>query len=248
MAEFLFQVAPLILLLFVMVLYYATVRVKAGRVPLLRRIAAFDAIKDATGRAMEAGQQVHLSLGLGGTTNETTADSLAGLAVLRYMAQQSAAAGTPPIVTMANPMVMLLAQNIRRAAHRDDPKGAEESFQTTRWIALQPAAYAAGVMNILDQDHVKANVMVGTFGDEYLLMGETATRRGLAHIAGTSVPSTLPFMYASANETLFGEEIYAAGAYLEKHPFHLGSLVAQDTFRWLIGLLIVVSTLVATVR
>lgn len=248
MAEFLFQAAPLILLLFVMVLYYATVRVKAGRVPLLRRIAAFDAIKGSTARSIEAGQQVHLSLGLGGMSNETTADSLAGLAVLRYLARQSAAAGILPTVTMANPMVMLFAQNIRRAAHRDDPKGAEESFQTTRWIALQPAAYAAGVMNILDQDNVKANVMIGTFGDEYLLMGETASRRGLAHIAGTSVPSTLPFMYASADETLFGEEIYATGAYLEKHPFHLGSLVAQDTFRWLIGLLILVSTLIASVR
>ena len=248
MSEVLFQAAPLVLLLFVMVLYYATVRVKAGRVPLLRRIAAFDAVKDSIGRSMEAGQQTHLSLGLGGMANETTADSLAGLAVLRYLARQSAAVGILPTVTMANPMVMLFAQNIRRAAHRDDPKGAEESFQTTRWIALQPAAYAAGVMNILDQDNVKANVMIGTFGDEYLLMGETASRRGLAHIAGTSVPSTLPFMYASADETLFGEEIYAAGAYLEKHPFHLGSLVAQDTFRWLIGLLILVSTFIASVR
>ena len=248
MAEFLFQAAPVILLLFVIVLYYATVGVKGGRVPLLRRIAAFDAIKGSAGRATEAGQRVHLSLGLGGMTSETTADSLAGLAVLRYLARQSAATGIPPIVTMANPMVMLFAQNIRRAAHRDDPKGAEEAFQTTRWIALQPAAYAAGVMNILNQDDVKANVMIGTFGDEYLLMGETANRQGLAHVAGTSIPSTLPFMYASADETLFGEEIYAAGAYLEKRPFHLGSLLAQDTFRWLIGLLILISTLIASVR
>jgi hypothetical protein len=248
MAQFLFQAAPVILLLFVIVLYYATVAVKAGRVPQLRRIAAFDAIKGSTGRAIEAGQQVHLSVGVGSMANETTADSLAGLAVLRYLARQSAAAGIPPIVTMANPMVMLFAQNIRRIAHRDDPKGAEEAFQTTRWIALQPAAYAAGVMNILNQDNVKANVMIGAFGDEYLLMGETANRQDMPHIAGTSIPSTLPFMYASADETLFGEEIYAAGAYLEKRAFHLGSLVAQDTFRWLIGLLILVSALVATVR
>lgn len=248
MAEFLFQAAPVILLLFVIVLYYAAVGVKRGRLPQLRRIAAFDAVKDATGRAMEAGQQVHLSVGLGSMANETTADSLAGLAVLRYLARQSAATGILPIVTMANPMVMLFAQNIRRLAHKGDPITTEEAFRTTRWIALQPAAYAAGVMDVLNQDNVKANVMIGTFGDEYLLMGETATRQHMPHIAGTSIPSTLPFMYASADETLFGEEIYAAGAYLEKRAFHVGSLMAQDTFRWLIGILILVSALVATVR
>jgi hypothetical protein len=54
-------------------------------------------------------------------------------------------------------------------------------------------------------------------------------------------------VYASAGQTLLGEEIYAAGAYLQKRPAHLGSLVAQDTMRsviaWGIGLGVLIATL-----
>lgn len=89
--------------------------------------------------------------------------------------------------------------------------------------------------------------MVGSFGDEYLLMGETAARQGMAHIGGTSNPNTLPFIYASAQETLLGEEIYAAGAYLQKRPAHLGSLAAQDLMRWLVALFMLAGIVIASV-
>jgi hypothetical protein len=107
-----------------------------------------------------------------------------------------------------------------------------------RWLAPQPAAYAAGVMNILDKPTVTATVMTGNFGDEYLLMGETAARRSLSHVGGSSNPNTLPFIYTSAQETLLGEEMFAAGAYLSKIPSHIASLLTQDLARWLIILLI----------
>jgi hypothetical protein len=35
-----------------------------------------------------------------------------------------------------------------------------------------------------------------------------------------------------------GEEIYAAGAYLQRRPAHIGSLAAQDMLRWLVALFI----------
>jgi hypothetical protein len=101
---------------------------------------------------------------------------------------------------------------------------------------------------MLDLDEVDSNVMIGKFGDEYLLMGETAARRGVAHIGGTSDPNTLPFVYATADEILLGEEIYAAGAYLQKRPALLASLAAQDTMRWLVALVILGSILLASLR
>jgi hypothetical protein len=76
--------------------------------------------------------------------------------------------------------------------------------------------------------------MVGHFGDEYLLMGEVAARREVAHVGGSSNPNALPFIYLSADQTLMGEEIYAAGAYLQQRHSHIGSLMAQDAIRWLI--------------
>jgi hypothetical protein len=143
---------------------------------------------------------------------------------------------------------MLFAQNVVRTTHADSLAGVEEAVRQIRWIAPQPAAYVAGVMNILDSEEVDGTVMVGKFGDEYLLMGETAARHGMAHIGGTSDPNTLPFIYASAQETLLGEEIYAAGAYLENNPAHVASLVAQDGIRWVIALIIIGGVLVATLN
>jgi len=236
--EFLVRGAIVFLLIFIAALYYFTLRVRSGRVPTLRRIRAFDTLKGLPGRAVEAGRDLHLSLGIGSLVNETTSDSLAGLAVLDYLAEQAAATGVSPIISMADPTVMLFAQNALRAAHADDPNRAEETYRHVRWIAPQPAAYAAGVVNLLNIDQVEANVMVGNFGDEYLLRGETAARRGIAHVGGTSNPNVLPFIYASAQETMLGEEIYAAGAYLQRRPAHIGSLAAQDMLRWLVALFI----------
>lgn len=238
--------AIVFLLIFVGLLVYFTTRAAAGRIPALRRIHAFEALKGFTGRAVEAGRALHLSLGVGSVANETTADSLAGLGVLNYLAEQAAVTGVPPTVSMADPTVMLFAQNALRAAHADDPEGAEQAYQNIRWIAPQPAAYAAGVMSLLSIEQTEANVMVGNFGDEYLLMGETAARRGTGHIGGASNPNTLPFIYASAEEILLGEEIYAAGAYLQQRPSHIGSLISQDTMRWVIFLVILIGILIAS--
>lgn len=240
--------ALVFLLIFVTALYFFTLQVRGGRVPILRRIQAFDLLKGLPGRAIEAGREVHLSLGVGSVVNETTADSLAGLAVLNYLAEQAATTGVSPAISMADPTVMLFAQNALRAAHANNSERAEEAYQNIRWIASQPAAYAAGVTSLLNIDQVEANIMVGNFGDEYLLMGETAAQQGIAHIGGTSNPNTLPFIYASAQETLLGEEIYAAGAYLQKRPGHVASLVTQDLMRWLIALLILGGIILASVK
>ncbi len=227
-----FIAAIIVILLFIILIPYCAWRSK----PQLRRIKGYERLRGLTGRAIETGRNLHLSLGVGGVSNETTADSLAGLSVLNYLADKAAITGDPPVVSMANPMLLLYAQNTVRATHADDPTAAREAYANVRFVAPQPTAYAAGVMNLLNIEATEANVMVGNFGDEYLLMGEVAARQKVTHIGGTSDANTLPFIYASADETLLGEEIYAAEAYLRQRPFHIGSLVAQDSLRWLIFL------------
>ena len=221
-----------VLVAFIVLLLLFTSRINAGRRPMLRKIAGYDEVKGFSSRAIETGRPFHLSLGLGTISDASTADSLAGIHLLDHLAKRAAVTGVPPTVTMANPMVMLLAQNRLRAAYKQNLRGAEDAYLNVRWIASQPAAYAAGVMNLFSIDKAEANVMLGDFGDEYLLMGEAAVRGDIAHVGGTGNPNTLPFIYASAQETLLGEEIYAAGAYLQKRPSHIASLLAQDTMRW----------------
>jgi hypothetical protein len=237
----------LFLILFLPALYLAGRRVQEGILPDLRSIPAFDALRGVTARAIETGRTLHVSLGLGGITSDVTADSLAGLSVLEYVAGQSAAAGVPPIVTLADPTLLPLAQDVIRRPYGADREGGAQAARHVRWVALEPAAYAAGVMGVLGGESVDANVMIGTFGDEYLLMGEAASRREIAHIGGASDPNVLPFVFATADETLIGEDMYAASAYLSGKPWHVGSLLAQDFMRWVIVAVIVVLVAVETV-
>jgi hypothetical protein len=228
------------LLAFLPVFYLSGRRAQEGHLPDLRSILPFNILQGVTARAIETGRAVHVSLGLGGITSDVAADSLAGLSVLEYLAGQSAAAGETPIVTMADPTLLPLAQDVIRRPYGTDRDEAAQAARRVRWVAPEPAAYAAGVMGTLGGEAVDANVMIGGFGDEYLLMGEAANRRKIVHIGGASDPNVVPFVFATADQALMGEDMYAAGAYLGHKPWHIGSLLAQDFMRWCVVTVIVI--------
>ncbi len=234
----------LFVIVFLPVLYISRWRIQKGGFPDLRPISAFDMLRGVTARAIEAGRAVHVSLGLAGIHSDVTADSLAGLMALKYLAHQSAAAGALPVITMADATLLPLAQDTIRRPFGPDGDEATLAARQVRWIAPEAAAYSAGVMDILGSEAVEATVMIGAFGDEYLLMGEAARRRGITQVGGASDPNVVPFVFASADQALVGEDLYAAGAYLTRNVWHVGSLLAQDFMRWVIVAVIV--ALVAT--
>lgn len=233
-------IALIVLLFFGVLLLFFGVRAKDKGIPTLRPIPAFEKMKALVPNAVETGKQLHLGLGIGGVTDVNTADTLAGLTLLEHLSAQSAPTHTSPIVTTADPVTALLAQNILRNAFKNDKETMAFNAPNIRWIAPQPAAYAVGASNVLSQDKVSANVLVGKFGDEYLLIGEAGYRQKepVTTIAGASDPKVLPFVQATSPDALWGEELFAAGAYLSEKPMHIASLMAQDTIRWGVGLVI----------
>ncbi len=245
-----------VLLLFLVIFFFAYWAVKRGARFTLRPIAAYAALKGLFARSAEAGQPVHLSLGTTGIGDQFTADTTAALNVLEYLTERGAISAAPPVVTLAHPTALPVAQDIMRRVYRQ--MGVPEDFDSTRARLLAPDpknfstnhsdafAYAVGVMRLLTQQKLAANVMVGRFGDEFLLMGEAGAQRGLIQIGGTSAPEVLPFVQATMTHPLIGEEIYAGGAYLSAKPAHLSSLFAQDVMRWLLVLGVVSAVLFRT--
>jgi len=227
------EIMLVLLLAFLPLLLFFTFRARAGRPSSLRAIPGYTLLKELLGRALETGQSLHLSMGTAGIGGRATAETLAGLAVLEYLVKQPAVGHVSPLVTVADPTLLPVAQDVAR---RGQGEGGAEAHDPARvrFIAPQPVAYAAGVMGFLEGENLAANVMIGSFGDEFLLMGETGAKRGMAQIGGAVDPRTLPFIFASTDHTLLGEEIFAAGAYLLGRPAHIGSLRAQDWIRWLI--------------
>lgn len=231
------------LLLSLPILFYLTSRVRAGKAGELRALPAMEGLPELVARSAETGRPLHVSVGVAGVGGSLTSDTWAGLALLSQLADEAAACDTPLVVTVSDATVLPIAQDIiRRAFVRN---GNPEGYDPTQIQLIAPnnMAYAAGVTGILEREPLTANVMVGQFGDEYLLMGEAGARLGVRQIVGTADPSTLPFVHASADETLTGEEIYAGSAYTARRPIQIGSLLAEDWLRWLVVAGILVATI-----
>jgi len=87
---------------------------------------------------------------------------------------------------------------------------------------------------------------MGAFYAESLILAETGNASGAIQIAGTAMPSQLPFFVASCDYTLIGEELFAASAYLSREPKLLGSLKGQDIGKAVVLIAIIVGTLMET--
>jgi hypothetical protein len=226
------QIGLVVLLLILPVLFFLTSRVSAGKGGTLRSLPGMEKLPGSIGRSAEVGQPLHVSVGVAGVGGAATADTWAGLTILAELADEAAACDTPLIVTVADPTVLPIAQGILQRAYLQH--GNAEGYDSTRvrFIAPEAIAYAAGVMGSLARESLVGNVMVGSFGDEYLLIGETGAQVGMHQIVGTSDPRTLPFVYATADETLVGEEMFAGGAYTSRLPIQIASLLTEDWMRW----------------
>ena len=238
------EIGLILLILTLPVLIYLTSRVRARKAGDLRSLPGMDELPGSVGRSAETGQPLHVSVGVAGVGGAATAETWAGLTLLTQMADEAAACDTPLIVTVSDATVLPIAQDIlQRAYVRHGNPDAYDPTQV-QFIAPNDMAYASGVMGLLNREPVAANVMVGVFGDEYLLMGETGAQRGVRQIVGSADPQTLALVYATADEAFVGEEMFATGAYTGRLPAQVGSLLTEDWARWAVAAAILVVAIV----
>jgi hypothetical protein len=240
-------VLPLLLLFLVVLLFgWFSLRMRKGVAYTFRRISAFEALRGLLGTVAEEGKRVHVSLGKSGIGGDQTASVSAGLAVLRYLADQGASIDASPIVTVADPSMLLVAQDTIYRAYEQRDRAASCKLTDVQMIAPDAAAYAAGAQDVINDEGITANVMVGNFGDEYLLMGEAGAQRHMVQVVGSNALNVYPFMVATSDHVLVGEELFATGAYLTDRPEHAASLRVQDVLRVSITIAILVGVVVKT--
>lgn len=206
----------------------------------LRPIAAYDQLNRAVGLAVENGTRLHFSLGRGSIFPARGASALAALAMLRRLSERTSVSDNPPVVTSGDASLAVLSQDTLQAGYR--AAGAEEQyrFTTGRLAGLTPLSYAAGTIPAIHDENVSANVYIGEFGVESALLTEAAERQNSTLIASSDNLAAQSVFYASAQEPLIGEELFAAGAYVGAGAAHEASLNVQDILRWLVvaGILI----------
>lgn len=204
----------------------------------LRRIAAYERLNREVGLAVENGTRLHISLGRGNLFTARGGSALAGLAMLRRIAERTSVSDRPPIVSSGDASLTMLSQDTSQSGYR--AAGAEEQFRVSagRMTGLSPFAYAAGTMPIAHDENVSAHVLMGDLGAESALIAEAADRQNASLIAASDNLSAQSVFYASAKDPLIGEELFAAGAYTGAGVSHEASLNVQDVLRWLVILVI----------
>jgi len=214
----------------------------AGRRSTLRPLPGLEALRGQQSRAIESGQSLHLSLGTSGIGGANTAITLAGLAILESLADEAAATDTPPMVTVADPTALVMAQDVLRRAYARQGNMAGYDPRAVRYVAASPLPYAAGVSDILSSEEISANVMAGVFGPEAAFITEEGSKQGVLQAAGAADIAPLAVMYPSVNHLIIGEEMFAAADYMNNLPERTSSLLAQDVIRWLLAALLFVAS------
>jgi hypothetical protein len=205
---------------------------------VFRRIDAYERLKHAVGRAVEDGTRLHISIGRGNLFTARGGSALAGLAMLRHLSERTSLSDQPPIVTSGDASLAILSQDTLQSGFR--AAGAEDQYRFTngRLTGLTPFAFAAGTIPIMRDENVSANVVIGDFGSEAGLLAEAADSENADLIAASDNLSAQSVLYASSQDPLIGEELFAAGAYLGAGAAHDASLQVQDILRWLVILAI----------
>ncbi len=234
---FLFTLACLGLILFF--LFYPRLREQIS----LRAIQAFSHFRREVDLAVEAGKRLHISLGRGSINDLQGGSAFIGLTILDQCARAASNSDRPPVATSGDGVITILSQDTLQYTYRS--LATEQRYDPTnaRLAGLTPMAYAAGAMPAIHDEQVSANIFAGHFGSEVALLTEAGERSGSLTVAGSDNLAAQAVLYATSDEPLLGEELYAAGAYLGAGTAHSASLFMQDVLRWVLLVIIVLGAI-----
>ncbi len=206
----------------------------------LRPIAAFQRLRRAIGLAVEEGKRLHVSLGKSSLLEASNSSALAGLSALERIGQMSMVSDRPPVATSGDGALSVLSQDTLRAVYRGGNALEQYDPDRGRLAGTSPLAYVAGTLPVFRQEQVSAHLLIGNFGPEVGLLTQAAeAQRAFTLAASDSLPAQA-VLYASAQEALIGEELYAAPAYMGAGAAHTASLRVQDILRWVIIVVLII--------
>jgi len=242
------SLAVYLLLLFgALFLLIGTLRARFIR---LRDLPAYDLLPSVLGEAVESGKAIHVSFGGSAVGEEGTLSALASAELLYHVAEGVAIGDSPTLVTLSNPVTLTLAQDSLRQAHKTRGVLAKYRPLRVQWYPQGQSSmtFAAGAGLSTVDDPIATNILVGRLGAELSLLAENSQRNNQRIIAQSDQIEGQAIAYALSPTPLIGEELYAAGAYLDKSRVMLGSVAATDVLRLIVVVVIFLAALAAFVH
>jgi len=215
----------------------------SGRKFFVRRIAGLSAIEEAIGRATEMGKPILYVPGIDDMDNIQT---IASMVILKDVARLAGTYETPIIVPVCRPFVVPVAEEAVKQGFLHAGRPEFYNPNNIRYLSDEQFAFTAGISGIMMREGTAANLYMGSFFAESLILAETGFSTGAIQVAGTANVHQLPFFVAACDYTLIGEELYAASAYLSKEAKLLGTLKASDLAKLVILVLLVAGFITET--
>lgn len=209
-------------------------RIRSGTTLGLRRLAAYETLRRQPARTVESGQRLHVTPGRADLQTPQAPASVAGLGILAELAQKS---GPAPVVSVGAPTLLPAAQGAVLRAYEAAGRASEAGLGDTHFLAARefPFVYGAGATVLIGQPEVGGNVALGHVGSEMALLAEAGQRQGVEQILGSDDPAAMAVATVFTPNAVWGEELFAARAYLDESPLQLASLRTQDVLRWLLA-------------
>jgi len=231
------------ILAFAAVMFASQRKARRGAAITIRRLPGLDALDEAIGRATEMGRPV---LYVPGTDEIKEIQTIYSMMILRNVARKTAEYGTPLIVPTKNAVVMAFCEEAVKQGCVD--AGRPDAFvpDNVRYLSDEQFAYCAGIAGIMYREQPAANIYMGMFYAESLILAETGFLHGAIQVAGTARQEQLPFFVAACDYTIMGEEYYAVTAYLTRDPSLVGTIRAGDLVKVAAVLVIAVGVALAS--
>jgi len=197
-----------------------------GKAPSIRRLPALDAIDECVRRAVEMDRPVFYSTGVGGLRGGAMSMTLAGLSLLGYTARLASSVDAKFTYIAAVPVIVPIAEDMLRTAYGEKYKGDEQIIYVPSQTALMSM-----VMGMYEREKPAANFLLGALYWETIILAEAGARVGAMQVGGTGRLYQVCYTVALCDFALIGEELLAAGAYVEKGPSQLGTILTSDILR-----------------
>lgn len=205
----------------------------------IRKIAGIQAIEEAVGRSTEMGKPV---LFVPGTQDLDNVQTIAGINILSSVAKMTAKYETKLDVPVSRSIAMSTGRETVHEAYLTAGRPDLYSDDIVHYVTDEQFGFVAAIDGIMVRDKPAACIYMGAFYAESLILAETGNGIGAIQIAGTAMPTQLPFFVAACDYTLIGEELFAASAYLSGDQREIGSLKGQDVGKAVaIGLIAITS-------
>ncbi|NNF08235.1 MAG: hypothetical protein HKN21_15840 [Candidatus Eisenbacteria bacterium] len=214
-----------ILVVFGALFLFCISQASKGKRYFIRKIAGLEAVEEAVGRSTEMGKAVLYVPGIDDVNNIQTIYSMI---ILSHVAKMVARYETPLIVPICRPFVVPLAEETVKQSYLDAGSPDAYNVNDIRYLSEEQFAFTAGVDGIMLREKPAANLYLGSFFAESLILAETGFQTGAIQIAGTANVHQLPFFVVACDYTLMGEEFFAASAYLSDEPKLIGTLKGTD--------------------